>query len=303
MSFYVIDWATSVAPTANIYESHILTVMGSRADRDGCGVFLSIAKLAKACHCDPKTVSNHLKEMVKRGLLGPGDLTSPGAKKYARIRGDNRPNLYDILVPVSWYSAQMLADINEERDEAGRPLLTTENRPEIAAAPPKKRRSDLGKARPERRKPTVEEPTLEATGGVSVPPCEPSLEPERGESVSPREGDEIPVAGGMTFPQYCQGNLSGNPVIGGASRHPPEPPAARTAERDSSLGPFSGDQQGDQLTACAGVRADDSEQAGDNGSGSQIVVSAAPLTIPQPVTVRAFTIDTAPATDALVVTG
>lgn len=89
---------------------------------------------------------------------------------------------------------------------------------------------------------------------------------------------------------------------GGPNTSPQTPvflPAGRV-ENGVTLG---GDQQSNHQTACAGVRADDSEQAGDNDSGSQIVVSAAPLTIPQPVTVRAFTIDTAPATDALVVIG
>lgn len=153
MSFYVVDWVTSgQAPTANIYESHILTIMAGRADRDGCGVYPSVKKLAKVCHCDPKTVSRHIQTLEDRGVIAPGDLTSPGARKWAKIRADNRPNLYDILVPLEWYSAQQIADINEERAEQGRPPLTPEDRPPLAPAPEKPRRSDLGKARPERRK-------------------------------------------------------------------------------------------------------------------------------------------------------
>ncbi|MEV4241741.1 hypothetical protein AB0J47_42105 [Nocardia sp. NPDC049737] len=241
MSFYVVDWVTSQAPTANIYESHILTVMAGRADRDGCGVFQSIKKLAASCHCDPKTVTRHIQAMVDRGLLAPGDPTSPGAQKHRKIRADNRPKLYDILVPLEWYSAQMVADINEEREAAGRAPLTSENRPAIRPAPEKSRRSDKGKERPERRKQqstatTTPSPAETSTGGLIVPPSETTPDYshswERGDSESGRGGTQSPVAGGLRVPQ----NSKKKPVLetvrgGGNPPPPPNPPADLTAGR------------------------------------------------------------------------
>lgn len=111
-------------------------------------------------------------------------------------------------------------------------------------------------------------------------------------------------------PEYPNGHSDIEPDVGttrrkktGGPNTSPQTPVFLPAGRVENGVTLGGDQQSNHQTACAGVRADDSEQAGDNDSGSQIVVSAAPLTIPQPVTVRAFTIDTAPATDALVVIG
>ena len=205
MSTYVVDWALTEAPTANILEFAILSVMAGRADRDGCGVFPAVPKIAKACHVDAKTVRNHIGHMVERGLLAPGDPTSPGALKHAKIRADNRPNLYDILVPVDWYSAKMLADINADREMMGREPLTSENRPPLGPAPAKKARSDKGKPRPERRKKPVAEknplPSAETpTGGISVPPSiAPESAPESGSEPDSR-GDYQSGRGGTISP-------------------------------------------------------------------------------------------------------
>ncbi|MFE4461440.1 hypothetical protein ACFROC_29160 [Nocardia tengchongensis] len=238
------DWVTSgEAPTADIEEGFILTIMATRADRDGCGVFLSRPKLAKACHVDVKTIDRRIEKLLERKLIGPGDPTSPGAQKHAKIRADNRPKLYDVLVPFDWYSEKQMADINEDRAAAGREPLTPENRPPIGPAPVK-HRSDKGKKRPERSKkqPAAEAPSRPAetaTGGLVVPPCEAAPEPvdnsERGDYKSPRGGTSSPVAGGLVVPQNCKKNLSEETVIGGASRRPPTPPAALTAGRVDQL--------------------------------------------------------------------
>lgn len=281
MSTYVVDWVLTEAPTANVLEFAILSVMAARADRDGCGVFPAVPKIAKACHVDAKTVRNHLGNMVERGILAPGDPTSPGALKHAKIRADNRPNLYDILVPVDWYSAKMLADINDEREMMRRVALTSENRPPLGPAPAKKVRSDKGKARPERRKKAAAEktplsPAETGTGGISVPPFDgPEPAPEsgsepgsRGEYQSGRGGTDIPVAGGLSVPQTCKGNLSGESVNAGRQcAAPPHPQRTQTAGGvengvTTRLG-FSTELP----TACAETGAAAEVDAGEDGNG------------------------------------
>ncbi len=231
------------APTANTIEYAILVTMAGRADADGCSVFLSVPKLAAASHLDERTIQRHLKAMTDRGLIAPGDPTAPNAAKWRRIRADNRPKLYDVLVPVDWYSADMLAKINDDREMMGREPLTSANRPPIAPAPPKKARKDKGKPRPKRRddQQTADATDLPAetvTGGLSVTPCDdPKTAPEsvteadsRGDSESPRGVTLSHLAGCLEVTQTCKGNLSGEPVNGGDNPPPPpNPPADLTA--------------------------------------------------------------------------
>lgn len=241
MSTYVVDWALTQAPTANTIEYAILVTMAGRADRDGCTVFLSIPNLAKASHLSERSIQRHLQDMADRGLIAEGDPTAPNAVKWAKIRADNRPNLYDVLVPVTWYSADMLAKINDDREMTGREPLTSENRPPIRPAPPKKARADKGKPRPKRSKgqPTPDAtaqpadatalPAETVTGGLVVTPCddpEPAPEPDsRGDYESPRGVTTSQVAGCLVVTQTCEGNLSEEPVNAGeAMRRPPHTP-------------------------------------------------------------------------------
>ena len=283
MSTYVVDWAQTQAPTKDIYESYILSMLAGHADREGCGVFPAVETMAKACHCDKKTIRNRINDMRKRGLLIPGDPTSPGALKHAKLRGGHKPRLYDIPVPYEWYSPQMMANINEEREAAGRPLLTPENRPPLGPPPPRKRRSDLGKERPERRKenrqraadqrPETESETPPETPaeappeapaeagekgseGLIVPPQTgvptDGEEGLRGDYQSTCEGTDSPFERGLIVPQTCNKKPVTEPVIGGASRRPPEPPADKNPPaRAASLPTEQRNPRGDLTTARA----------------------------------------------------
>lgn len=275
MSTYVVDWVQTQAPTRDIYESYILSILARRADHDGCGIFPAVEKIALACHCDEKTVERRIRDLRKRGLLIPGDPTSPGALKHAKLRGGHKPKLYDIPVPHEWYSAQMMANINEDREAAGRELLTPENRPPLGPPPPRKRRSDLGKKYPERRKEnrrraaaqqaqqeaeTAPEtppppPVEEEQKGLTVPPPDDvptdGNEGLRGDYQSPCEGTSSPFEGGLVVPQICNKKPVIESVIGGASRRPPEPPAELTPARAASLPTDQRNPQGDLTTARA----------------------------------------------------
>jgi hypothetical protein len=290
MSTYVVDWVITQAPTANIYESHILTVMAERADRDGCGVFPAVDKLARACHCSKRSIIRHIANLLERGLIAPGDPTSPGVQKYLKIRADNRPNLYDVLVPAEWYSPKMLADINEDREMAGREPLTSENRPPIGPAPEsakKKPRSDKGQKRPARRKnPPAPEaspsPAETATGGLIVTPSDtPSQAPEnysqgweRGDSESRRGVTDSHVAGGLIVTQTCKKNLSEEPVHGGGNPPPPpHPPADLTAGRADEVVTDQLAQVRNQQTARAEIGAGSAKSDDDGKSAREKVMA------------------------------
>lgn len=127
---------------------------------------------------------------------------------------------------------------------------------------------------------------------------------------SPNGDPEPGYPNGHAGPGYPNGDPDIEQDVGttrrkktGGPNTSPQTPVFLPAGRVENGVTIGGDQQSNHQTACAGGRADDSKTAEDNGSGSQILVSATPLTIPQPVTVRGFTTHTAPETDALVVTG
>ncbi|MFF2650574.1 helix-turn-helix domain-containing protein [Streptomyces sp. NPDC058045] len=159
MSYMATAWASMSAPIADVNEFAVLMMLAEKAGADGCGAFPARKTIADRTCIAPRTVLRALQRMEERRLIAQGDQR---AAEY--IRADRRPVVYDLLIPAAWYSAQQLADVNEERQQHGLPPLTPKNRPEIAPAPGKNTRSDVGKAAPQRRRKTQR--------GVSETPCE-----------------------------------------------------------------------------------------------------------------------------------
>lgn len=130
MSHFAQAWAET-APVANVYERAVLTLLAHRAhDKDGSGAFPSVKSMAEFAVCSNRQVQNVLTSLRERGLLGLGD------EWYAnRIPRGRRPQVYDLLIPHHWFSATQLIEVNAQRVEYGKPELTPEERPPIAAAP------------------------------------------------------------------------------------------------------------------------------------------------------------------------
>jgi len=190
MSFEATEWALNDSPAADTTERLILAALGGKADSDGCHAFPSRRTMARIALCDVKTVQRKLKAMQERGLIRPGD---QGAARY--IPAHVRPVVYDLLIPASWYGAERLARVNEERRHRGLPPLTQDNRPAIGTAPPKRRRSDLG----QKRSSEVEALRLERSGPTVIHRGD-SQSPEGGLSV-PGGGDSQSPGGGLSVPQ------------------------------------------------------------------------------------------------------
>lgn len=139
MSWKALDWAEE-APVADVYERVILMQMASRADKDGCGVWLSTATLARQAVCDEQTVKRRLTAMRNRGLIAYGDQT-----RADRIPANRRPKVYDLMIPASSYTKRELDLVNEERHERDYGPITTDNRPDLAdVQPSRKTRTDFG---------------------------------------------------------------------------------------------------------------------------------------------------------------
>ncbi|HEY3479825.1 MAG TPA: hypothetical protein VGL02_13090 [Streptomyces sp.] len=184
MSYLASTWVEEAAPTADVYERMILMIMAARADHDGSGVYRSIPRLARACHCDDETVKRRLKTMLKRKLIGYGDQT-----RAAHIDKRYRPKVYDLLIPHSWFSAQQLADVNREREENGLAPLTPQMRPDIVAAPTRRRRADQGVSNPKR---SPKKQAADQGDGIQGTLTEPPAAPVDNSS----EGSERAVSGG-----------------------------------------------------------------------------------------------------------
>lgn len=189
MSLDPILWALKDAPVADSLERLVLVTLGERAARsDGCTAFPSRDTIAQTVMADSKTVQRVLQRLAKRGLIAKGDQS---AARY--IRADRRPTVYDLLIPYSWFPNP--ERMNEERRQAGLAPLTPEDRPDIAPPPEKKRRSDLGKARPKEstERGDSQSPREDGHGGTDSP--------ARGDSESFTGGLEDPRTSSLIHPE------------------------------------------------------------------------------------------------------
>jgi len=199
MSFTAITWALEDAPVADTVERAILVKLASHADHDGRAAFPSKKTMARVALCDPKTVQRKLAAMVRRGLIALGD------QEAARMIPKHlRPTVYDLLIPAAWYGPEQLERVNRDRVYVGLPPLDALDRPGLAPAPERAKRSDAGVPRPRR--------DAQETGDGVV---------HRGDSQSPHPGTVSPPTRGLTVPQTSTSNQSSEPV--------PPSPARRAA--------------------------------------------------------------------------
>ena len=107
--------------------------------------------------------------MAQPRLMAPHAATA----RYLAIPRNRRPPGWEICIPYSWWSDTQRAEIQRERQDKGLPELTLRSRPDLAAAPPKKRRADKGKPNPKRGRKQASKDAGDQRGddwGVSVPP-------------------------------------------------------------------------------------------------------------------------------------
>ena len=166
MSFDATLWGLKDAPAKDTEERVLLTIMGEAASEDGTACYLAQATMAKRAVMADRTVRRRLAEMEARGVIARGDQTL-----VAHLRPDQRPIVWDLMIPYAWFPN--IDRVNENRARAGLPPLTPQNRPDLTSVPEKKKRADVGQPKPRKK---VESDTGDATGLV----VRPSGDPETG---------------------------------------------------------------------------------------------------------------------------
>src|SRR5690606_15873565 len=127
-----------------------------KADEDGSNAFPSLSTVADLAMCDEQTVKDRIRKLIRRGLIR----VAPDQSPADYLPAHRRPRVYELLIPYSWYGKGAIERVNQGRVERGRDPLTPENRPDLAPAPPRKRRAD---AKPTKR-------GSAKRGGVQDPP-------------------------------------------------------------------------------------------------------------------------------------
>jgi hypothetical protein len=232
MSYFAQAWAEE-APVADVYERAIITLMSHRARNDGTGAYPSVKTMSRYALCDEKTIERRVRALRKRRMIALGDQALA-----QHLPADKRPQVYDLQIPFSWYSAAQLGQVNRERADRGAGPLTETDRPPLPPAPPRKTRADRGTTRTRaprtaRRQPSADDgsddpapaarpaPAPEPAGGLQVPSAA-DLGPSG-------EGTTSPLAGGLQVPgrgDYKTPNtvLERETVRGTAGGPPPAPP-------------------------------------------------------------------------------
>jgi hypothetical protein len=198
VSFEAVSWAIKDAPLSDQTAKIVLIVLAEPADSDGCGAFLSKKTISKYALVDPKTVQRKLNDLKAQGVIREGDQT-----RAAYIPEHRRPVVYDIQIPYSWFGTR-IDRINEDRIDAGLDPLTTELRPDLAAAPERAARSDKGLARDQGAV------TGRDAGGDSQSP---------GDSQSRKGGLSVPPGGDSQSPEpMIETNERTSPPLRGGER-------------------------------------------------------------------------------------
>lgn len=130
-------WALKSAPVADTAERLVLVALAETALSDGTRACRSRAQIAEVALVDEKTVQRRTSALLKRGLIVEGN-----QQALAHLPANSRPKVYDIQIPYVAFPAVDL--INAERAQRGEPPLTPELRPELEAAPDRRRRKDAG---------------------------------------------------------------------------------------------------------------------------------------------------------------
>ncbi|MFI6006813.1 hypothetical protein ACIA98_41885 [Streptomyces sp. NPDC051366] len=210
MSMYPVLWAIDHAPVYDAEERAILVALVVKGDFDGMNCFRSYPTLAAAARVDAKTAGRKCRAMESRGILRRQ--TKHQSRVWLSIPKEQRPVIWEVMIPAEWWSAAQLESINEQRAGLGRPALTPESRPALAPAPPKKARADKGVKRPKKTAvapdPGTDSPRVKTDikeGGVgttspyppdykSLPPGLQVPQPSESPSESPPENNQAPAA-------------------------------------------------------------------------------------------------------------
>ncbi|MFJ1901706.1 MULTISPECIES: hypothetical protein [unclassified Streptomyces] len=167
MSLYPVLWAIDHAPVYDAEERAILVALVIKGDFDGTNNFRSYPTLAAAARVDAKTAGRKCRAMESRGILRRQ--TKHQSRVWLSIPKEQRPVIWEVMIPAEWWSAAQLESINEQRAGLGRPAITPETRPALAQVPPKKARADKGVKRPKKSAPTSDP-------GTTSPRVKPDME-------------------------------------------------------------------------------------------------------------------------------
>ncbi|CAL9609533.1 hypothetical protein SUDANB1_05596 [Streptomyces sp. enrichment culture] len=203
---YPIFWAAERAPVRDAEERAILIGLVLKGDRDGMNCFPSYATLARIARVDPKTVGRKCRAMEERGIIR----RQTGFMKPAwlKIPEAQRPVVWEVMVPAEWYSAQQLEEVNADRARDGLPPITSESRPPLAEAPPKRQRADKGTKRPRK---TDDPGTTSPQPTDYKSPGDPGTSsPQPTDFKSPAQGLEVPSPG-TSSPTTFIDTFSGTP--------------------------------------------------------------------------------------------
>ncbi|MFB7222438.1 helix-turn-helix domain-containing protein [Streptomyces sp. NPDC056227] len=187
MSLLPILWAMKNAPVTDAEERVILIALAETAWSDGTDAFPSKKTLAEISVLDPKTVQRRLRSLAARKVIALGNQAAA-----AYIPEWYRPNVYDLLIPFSWYPD--VEQVNAERKRRGKAPLTPQERPDLAPAPPKKQRADKGKPRKKRV-------VHKGGGDYKTPPADTVETGQEGGSTRPPGGDYKSQTPGLQDPQ------------------------------------------------------------------------------------------------------
>lgn len=268
-----IVWALKDAPVQDIYEKAVLWVFAEKADEDGTNSFPSLSTVARLAMCDVQTVKDRLRKLVRRGLLKLAEDQSPASYLPAHAR----PRVYELMIPYSWYGKPAIERVNEARVARGLPPLTPESRPDLAPAPPRKRRAD---AKPR---------TSKKGGGVQDPPVD-SAEDHRGGvyDIPPGGMYNTPRGGVYNTPQPSPITLPNDPPLPRATAEQ-SGSARATAAKAGRVSASKEPQQPKPRQAAAGGHAQDptpTRAAAPVGSGSAGDKSPTPDPAPDPAAVK-----------------
>ncbi|MFE3373928.1 hypothetical protein ACFXOK_30590 [Streptomyces sp. NPDC059173] len=148
MSLYPVLWAIDHAPVYDVEERAVLVALVVKGDFDGMNCFRSYPTLAAAARVDSKTAGRKCRAMESRGILRRQE--KHRSRVWLSIPKEQRPVIWEVMIPAEWWSAAHLESINEQRAGLGRAAITPQTRPALAPAPPKKTRADKGTKRPKK---------------------------------------------------------------------------------------------------------------------------------------------------------
>lgn len=241
---YPVLWAIDHAPVYDAEERAVLVALVIKGDFDGTNCFRSYPTLAAAAKVDVKTAGRKCRAMESRGVLRRQ--TKHQSRVWLSIPKEQRPVIWEVMIPAEWWSAAQLESINEQRAGLGRAPLTPESRPELPEAPPKKPRADKGVKRPRKASATP-------TPGTTSPRGKTDAEGGQVGTTSPYPPDCKSLPQGLAVPQPSESPSESPSEINQA-------PAARSAAdaRRASAG----------SSACAQAESG-SAASGQDGSHSE----------------------------------